>query len=193
MELRFKLFRAVLLVGGVLLGPLGLHAQEKLVVDPVKSEVHFTLQDVLHIVHGTFHVRQGEVTFNSATGEAGGSIVVDALSGESGSSSRDNRMKKDVLKAQSFATVSFAPTKFTGKFREMGDSTLQVHGVFTLLGTPHEIDVPIEVQVSGNQLHATGAFSVPYVKWGLKDPSTLMLRVNKEVQIDLLLVGTVQH
>lgn len=190
MEFRFKSFCVALLVGTA---SLGLHAQDKLVVDPVKSEVHFTLRDVLHTVHGTFRVQQGEVHFNSLTGEAGGSIVVGALSGESGNTMRDNRMKKDVLKAESFTTVTFAPTKFTGKLHEMGDSALQVHGVFTLLGTPHEIDVPIEVQVSGNQLHATGTFSVPYVKWGLKDPSTLMLRVNKEVEIDLLLVGTVQH
>jgi hypothetical protein len=51
----------------------------------------------------------------------------------------------------------------------------------------------MKVHVSGDQLHATGSFAVPYVQWGLKDPSTLMLRVNKEVQIDLSLNGTLHH
>jgi hypothetical protein len=42
-------------------------------------------------------------------------------------------------------------------------------------------------------LHGAGTFVVPYVKWGMNDPSTLMLRVSKEVQIDLLLTGTLQR
>ncbi|MCU1223330.1 MAG: hypothetical protein JWQ42_1423 [Edaphobacter sp.] len=170
-----------------------LQAQEKLSLDPAHSEVHFTLGDVLHTVHGTFHVQQGDIDFDPASGKATGTIVVDALSGQSGNATRDRRMTKDQLKAPTFKTITFAPAHFTGNFSATGDSSLKVHGVFTLLGTPHEIDVPMQVQVSGDQLHATGSFSVPYVQWGLKDPSTLMLRVNKEVQIDLSLTGTLNH
>lgn len=189
----FCLNRLSLLMIVVFSVPAAMPAQEKLVVEPAKSEVHFTLGDVLHTVHGTFRIQEGEIPFNPATGEAGGSIRVDALSGASGSSARDKRMAKEELKAADFKVVTFAPARFTGKFNESGDSALQVHGVLTLLGTPHEIDVPMELQVNGNQFHATGAFRVPYVQWGLKDPSTLMLRVNKEVQIDLLLTGTLQR
>jgi hypothetical protein len=101
-------------------------------------------------------------------------------------------MTNDELKAASYKSVIFAPSRFTGTFADSGDSTLQVHGVFTLLGTAHEIDVPMQVQVNGKQVHAVGKFSVPYVQWGLKDPSTLMLRVKKEVLIDLSLSGTLQ-
>jgi hypothetical protein len=36
-----------------------------------------------------------------------------------------------------------------------------------------------------------GSFVVPYVKWGLKDPSVLILKVAKEVHIDLSLAGIV--
>ena len=170
-----------------------LHAQNKLALDPARSEVHFTLSDTLHVVHGTFHIQQGDIAFDPATGKATGSIVVDALSGQSGSSTRDHRMTNDELKASTFKTISFTPTRFTGTFNTAGDSTLQVHGIFTLLGTPHEIDVPMQLQVNGEQLHAVGSFAVPYVQWGLKDPSTFMLHVNKEVQIDLSLMGTLQH
>jgi len=170
-----------------------LHAQNKLSLDPARSEVHFTLSDTLHVVHGTFHMQQGDVAFDPATGKATGSIVVDALSGQSGNSMRDHRMTDDELKASSFKTISFTPTRFTGTFNTTGDSTLQVHGIFTLLGTPHEIDVPMQVQVNGEQLHAIGSFAVPYVQWGLKDPSTFMIHVNKQVQIDLSLMGTLQH
>jgi hypothetical protein len=177
--------------------PAILHAQDKtqnkLSLDTNRSEVHFTLTDTLHVVHGTFRIQQGDITFDPATGKATGSIVVDALSGQSGNSTRDHRMAKDELKAPEFKTVAFAPTRFTGTFNPTGDSTLQVHGLFTLIGTPHEIDVPMQVQVDGEQIHAVGSFVVPYVQWGLKDPSTFMIKVNKEVHVDLDLSGTLRH
>jgi polyisoprenoid-binding protein YceI len=167
--------------------------QNKLSLDTTRSEVHFTLTDSLHTVKGTFSLQQGDVTFDPATGKATGSIVVDALSGKSGNSVRDHRMAKDELKAPEFKTVAFAPTRFTGTFNPTGDSALQVHGLFTLLGRPHEIDVPMQVQVSGSQIHAVGSFVVPYIQWGLKDPSTFMIKVEKDVHIDLDLTGTLRH
>jgi polyisoprenoid-binding protein YceI len=167
--------------------------QDKLSLDTTRSEVHFTLTDTLHTVHGTFHIQQGDITFDPATGHANGSIVVDALSGKSGNPVRDHRMAKEELKAPDYKTVAFAPTRFTGTFNPTGDSTLQVHGLFTLLGTPHEIDVPMQLQVSGDQIHAVGSFAVPYIQWGLKDPSTFMIHVEKEVHVDLDLTGTLRH
>jgi len=101
-------------------------------------------------------------------------------------------MTEEELKAQSYKTVSFAPMRFTGVFHRSGDSTLQVHGVFTLVGVSHEIDVPMQIHVEGRQVRATGTFMVPYVQWGLKDPSVFILRVAKEVQIDLNLVGALE-
>jgi polyisoprenoid-binding protein YceI len=176
----------------LLISPAAHGQQQRLVLDSARSEVHFTLGDVLHTVHGSFRIQQGEIVFNPADGQASGAIVVDAVSGHSGNSGRDGRMAKEELKTETYKSVSFAPTRFTGEFHGSGDSTLQVHGVFTLLGVAHEIDVPMQVKVNGKQVQAVGAFTVPYVKWGLKDPSTLMLRVNKEVQIELSLTGALQ-
>jgi len=170
-----------------------LHAQDKLSLDPARSEVHFTLDTTLHTVHGTFHMQQGDINFDPATGTASGSIVIDAPSGQSGNGSRDRRMSNEILKTTDFKTITFTPTHFAGTLNSTGDSTLKVHGTFTLLGTPHEIDIPMQVQVSGDQLHTTGAFTIPYVQWGVKDPSNFAFHVNKEVQIDLLLTGTLRR
>jgi polyisoprenoid-binding protein YceI len=196
-----NLLRNVLLLIAAAVLPAILHAQDKtqdktqdkLSLDTTRSEVHFTLTDTLHTVHGTFHIQQGDITFDPATGHANGSIVVDALSGKSGNPVRDHRMAKEELKAPDYKTVAFAPTRFTGTFNPTGDSTLQVHGLFTLLGTPHEIDVPMQLQVSGDQIHAVGSFAVPYIQWGLKDPSTFMIHVEKEVHVELDLSGTLRH
>lgn len=184
--------QSTILLTAAVLAPT-LHAQQKLTLDPAHSEIHFTLSDTLHTVHGTFHLQQGDISFDPATGKATGSILVDALSGQSGNSTRDHRMTDDELKASSFKTITFSPSSFTGTFNPTGDSTVQVHGTFTLLGTPHEIEVPMKLQVTADQLRATGSFAVPYVQWGLKDPSTFMIHVNKEVQIDLSLTGTLRR
>ena len=72
-----------------------------------------------------------------------------------------------------------------------GDSTIQVKGVFTLLGTPHEITVPIQVQLGGANAIAKAHFVVPYVQWGLKNPSFMIWKADNDVAIDLNLVGTI--
>src|SRR5258708_4416532 len=90
-----NLLRNTLLLLAATLSPTILHAQHKLSLDPTPSEVHSTLSDALHAVHGTFHIQQGDITFDPATGKANGSIVVDALSGKSGNSVRDRRMTND--------------------------------------------------------------------------------------------------
>lgn len=60
-----------------------------------------------------------------------------------------------------------------GTLNDSGDSTLQVRGTFTLIGKPHDITVPMTVHVDGNQYTAKGSFTIPYVEWGMKNPSFL--------------------
>jgi hypothetical protein len=49
----------------------------------------------------------------------------------------------------------------------------------------------MQIHIEGTSLTAKTHFTVPYVKWGLKDPSIIILKVAKEVDIDLTLVGRV--
>jgi polyisoprenoid-binding protein YceI len=158
-------------------------------IDPAHSSVTFTLPDVLHTVHGTFDVRPGNISFNRASGRMEGHVSVNAASGTSGNKVRDERMAKDELRAKTFPVVSFAPAQLYGLVPTSGDATVMVHGVFTLLGQDHPLQVPFKVHVQGQACTATGDFNVPYVSWGLKDPSTFLLKVAKEVKIQVLLQG----
>jgi hypothetical protein len=60
---------------------------------------------------------------------------------------------------------------------------VQLHGVFAIHGVEHEILLPVTVDAGGGQYNVIGIFEVPYVKWGMKNPSTLMLRVDDKVEI----------
>ncbi len=168
---------------------LGQH--QTLTVNPSASSVAFALTGTGHEVHGSFHVTNGTIDFDRGTMKMSGSVAVSAASGESGDKGRDNKMHSDVLDVEHFADVTFQPQSFQGTLASSGDSTIQVSGVFTLHGSPHELTVPMQVHIDGVNLAAKGSFVVPYVKWGLKDPSIFILKVAKEAHIDLNLAGTV--
>ena len=103
------------------------------------------------------------------------------------------------LHAATAATANAAATgtrslrsndRIDGRVAAQGKSATQIHGVFSIHGADHEMAVPAEVQAHSGQYAVTVNFSVPYVKWGMKNPSTLFLRVNDKVEIT---VRTVAH
>jgi len=100
-------------------------------------------------------------------------------------------MTNDEMKAQTYSTVTFAPAKFSGQVKDSGDSTGQVDGNFTLIGQAHPITVPMTVHMEGDHFTASGSFAVPFVSWGMKDPSFMFMKVEKEVKVQLKLTGTV--
>jgi len=171
------------------LAPAALAQHQTFVVNPDASEVKITLNTTHEIVNGTFHVQTGSIEFDRSTPKMAGSVVVLAGSGKTGNDSRDKKMNKDILKVEQYATVSFEPKTYTGAIALSGESNLQVTGIFTLLGTPHEITIPILVHVEGTAATAKAHFVVPYVKWGLKNPSFLIWKADDDVAIDLYLAG----
>ena len=180
-----KTLAAILLTCG-----LPLLAEEfTLELDPARSVVHYSLGDVLHSVHGTFKLKRGTIRFDPDTGKVGGEVIVDVASGYSNSHARDRRMHKEVLQSDRFPEASFVPDKIEGKLSPEGDSKVGIHGLFKIHGEAHEVTLPSAVQIKGADVSATIHFSVPYVKWGMKNPSTFILRVADHVEIDLLAVG----
>ena len=171
--------------------PAALAQHESLSVNPDASQVAFTLGGTGHRVQGTFHVQKGLIDFNPSTQRISGSVIVGAASGNSGEPGRDKNMNNNVLDTDHFAEVTFAPSSYQGTLATSGDSTIQVSGTFTLHGTAHDLTLPMQIHIDGTILTAKGHFTVPYVKWGLKDPSIFILKVAKEVDIDLTLSGQV--
>jgi polyisoprenoid-binding protein YceI len=159
-------------------------------VDPAQSNVKFTLGDVLHTVHGTFKVKRGALQLEPA-GRLTGEIVVDAASGDSGSGMRDRKMNKEVLESTKYPEIAFRPDRIQGQLPSEGKASVTVHGIFSIHGADREITVPATVETVADHWTANIHFNVPYAKWGMRNPSTLFLRVNDTVEIDVLAAGNV--
>jgi polyisoprenoid-binding protein YceI len=164
-------------------------SQIDLEVDPAQSKINWTLSATFHTVHGTFACTRGSVRFDPTSGKASGEIIADARSGESGDSGRDKSMHAKVLESAKFPAVTFVPDRVDGKVLTQGASKVQIHGMFEIHGAEHELTVPAEVNFSGDRWTAKAAFDVPYVKWGMKDPSGVFLHVGSAVNVELELSG----
>ena len=173
----------------VILAPAALAQQQTFVANPDASEVKMTLKTTHEVVNGTFHIQSGSLEFDRSAAKMSGSVIVLAGSGKTGNGSRDKKMNKEILQVEHHATVSFEPKSYVGVIAPSGDSTIQVTGTFTLLGTPHEITIPILVHLEGTTATAKAHFVVPYIQWGLKDPSFLFWKADNNVAIDLFVTG----
>lgn len=158
--------------------------------DPSKSHVDFVLGDVLHTVHGTFRLKDGTVQLDPATGKASGVIVVEARSGDSGNETRDHKMNKDILESAKYPEFRFTLLSMQGSLAQAGSSEVKLSGTMSVHGADHPLTVTVPVQISNGQVTTDVHFVVPYVQWGMKDPSTFVLRVSKEVEITVHLVGS---
>jgi polyisoprenoid-binding protein YceI len=157
---------------------------------PASTAVNFTLGDILHTVHGSFKLKHGDVEYNLATRAVKGSLVIDATSGQSGNRSRDHKMQREILESSQYPEIVFRPDRVEGTVSQSGVSNVQVHGTFSIHGADHEVTLPMRVELSPEHWVTDTHFTIPYVKWGLKNPSTLFLRVSESVEIDIHASGT---
>jgi polyisoprenoid-binding protein YceI len=154
-------------------------------LDPAKTEIKFTLHDVLHTVHGKFRLKHGSISYDPNSGKAMGEMVVDVTSGTSGSGSRDRRMQQEVLESQRYPEATFIISRVDGKLNPQGQEPIAVHGVLNIHGADHELTLLFESKRTGNQYALSTYFVLPYVEWGMKNPSTFLLKVDPYVEMDI--------
>jgi len=160
-------------------------------LDPSKTLVEFEIGGLLRTTHGKFRLKSRTIKADSATGEAEGTIVVDATSGDSGDSLRDDRMKNSILETQTYPEIIFAPRHIDGYLDPQDGFQAKLGGLLKLHGVEHAVLIDARGTLTGDSLIATAHFSVPYIDWGLKDPSVLFLSVEKMVEIDIAAAGRI--
>ena len=164
-------------------------AENTIELDPARTTINFTLGDILHTVHGTFKLKRGSITFDSSTGKASGEIVVDVASGNTGGGTRDKRMHKEILESARYPEAVFSADRVSGELAPHGTSELDVHGAFQIHGASHEMTFHFRADVNGSEVASATGFTIPYVQWGMKNPSNFLLRVSDKVEMNIKAVG----
>lgn len=182
------------LLVGVLVSPVAA-GQEMLVLDldPEQSTVQFQLGATLHTVHGDLGPASGRIAFDAQTGLASGEVVIDLTGAETGAPRRDQKMHDKILETDRFPQAVYRVERIDlpGALVQ-GSNDLQLHGTLTLHGVTHRVALPAIADLQGDRVSATAWLDVPYVDWGLEDPSFFLLRVTKSVRVEITAVGRIE-
>jgi polyisoprenoid-binding protein YceI len=163
----------------------------QLKLNPDNTRIVFILKGSVHNTEGSFKLKHGELMVEPDIGKVDGSIVVDAASGQTGIVMRDERMRDSILEAQRYPEISFNPYHAEGHPVAHGTFTERVSGTFLLHGDRHDATLEVAINRNGDDFTATARFEIPYVVWGLKDPSVMFLRVDRKVQVEVSTAGRV--
>jgi polyisoprenoid-binding protein YceI len=184
--------RVLLLIGVAVTVAAPLAAAPRLLeLDGARTSIEVRFGATLQNVRGRLGPVAGTVEFDDQTGNpAGGAIVVDLLEADTGVARRNRKMHEKILETQRYprAVFSLERIDLPSPLRP-GRNTLQLHGVLDLHGSRHALSLPVVAIVEGEEVTATGFTTIPYVEWGLRDPSYLLLRVAKEVRVDVKATG----
>ena len=173
--------------------PPALAAEQVLRLDPGTTTVTFSLGSTLHTVHGELALDEGAIVFDQETGKASGRVVIDAASALTGNKKRDKKMHTKVLESEEFPEIVFTPQEVQGRLVASGSGPITLDGTIILHGEEHPISIRAEVARQGDQLTATFEVPVPFVEWGLQDPSVFLLRTDKVVVVEVAARGTLEE
>ncbi len=160
-------------------------------LDPAGTTIEFTLGATMHTVHGAFKLKSGHIVFDPKSGNASGSVVVDATSANTGNASRDTKMHAEILQSRKFPEIVFTPTRERGEIAGQGTSLAEVSGIFRLCGHDHPATLSMTVEPRSGSVNVSTQFTVPYIQWGLKNPSTFLLRVSDTVNLRVQAIARV--
>jgi polyisoprenoid-binding protein YceI len=188
---RVKLVRALAIFmvacyGGLTFAPPACAQAYVVDLDPAQTKITFALDTTLHDVHGSFQLKSGQIHFDKATGKASGAIIVDAQSGDTDNKSRDKRMHQQILESQKYSEIVFTPQQVRGSFDPQKASQVDLVGAFRIHGQDHDVTITFAVRpASPGRLQCDTHFTIPYVKWGMKDASTFLLHANDTVELEI--------
>jgi polyisoprenoid-binding protein YceI len=158
-------------------------------LDPAATTIELHFGATLHSVDGTLRAKQGTVELDPATGQASGRIVLDATSAQTGNGRRDQKMHAKILESAKYPEMVFTVERVSGVINLAGRSELELHGSLDMHGVKRPIDVVATAKTEGNRVTATGRVTIPYLEWGIADPSFFVLRVEKEVHVEIKAAG----
>ena len=160
-------------------------------LDPLRTTIGFTA-GTLHRVHGTFQLKGGVFAIDSKSGIAQGEILVDAESEKSNDARLDEKLHRETLESAKYPGIFFHPEKVTGSLpAKDGEAHLTLVGSFNIHGADHPLTVDVDASLQGEEVVLKSTFTVPYVEWGMKDASSMLMR-DRNIKITVESHGTVE-
>ncbi|MCZ6746237.1 MAG: YceI family protein [Acidobacteria bacterium] len=166
----------------------------EITLDPARSQVTFSLGAFFHTVQGRGIPLATTLEYAPGQGLLTGAVILPAAGLATGNQRRDRRMQGQVLESAAHPDIILTLERAEGAFDPETGGDLQVEGSLQLLGASHPVSFPLEIIIlldEEGRFRARGAFMVPYVAWGLKDPSMVFLRVEKEVRVSFSAAGRI--
>jgi polyisoprenoid-binding protein YceI len=167
----------------LLLASSALAAENTLTILPDHAKVTFLLGATGHDVNGSFPLTKCDVHFDPETGAASGEIAIDAADAQTGNPKRDKAMHEKVLLTSASPSIVFHPAHFAGKLPDSGGGEVRLEGSVDIAGAQHPLTMVAHVDRTGDAMHVLCTCAIPYVEWGMKDPSVAFLKVDKVVQL----------
>lgn len=164
----------------------GAAAAETWRVVPEGSSVAFAGASTLHDFAGSARLRPGgALRLDGAA--SGGAVVAEAASMDTASSSRDKKMRGEVMDVAAHPDLRFdlqrvAPASGGG---------WDLHGLWTMHGATRPVVILATIE-PGSPAHGRARFTLDIRRWGIEPPSVAgMIRVDPlvTVALDLVLVA----
>src|SRR5262245_37697220 len=180
---------AALVLAALLLGVPGRAAEQVLTLDPAATTIEWTLGATLHTVVGRAPLVAGVVRFDAERGTASGEIAVDATSASTGLALRDRTMHREVLESDRHPRIVFRAERLRVLRRDAASAEIELEGRLDLHGRELPLVIPARLAASGGRIEIDARFRVAYVDWGIPDPSTFLLRVDRFVDVTVRAEG----
>ena len=161
-------------------------------LDPQQTTLAMTFGATLHRVDGSLKVREGRIDI-SDSGAASGKIVIDLTTARTGVARRDHKMHEKILESRRFPLAVFTIERMDGVLNRTGSSDVQLHGRLEMHGVAREVALPARVVSDGHHVSASGILLIPYLEWGMADPSFFVLRVEKQVKVTVKTAGRISE
>ena len=180
-----------LAVAAALLLPAALGAEPRsFVIDPARTTLVAHFGATLQRVEARLGSAEGSLHFDDHGGTASGDIVLDLTGAETGVGRRDRKMHEKILETPRYPRAVLHLDRLDLPVPlHPGANRLQLHGALDFHGQTRPLAIPLVAEVAGDAVTATGKLVVPYVEWGLRDPSYVLLRVAKSVTVDIQAAG----
>jgi len=161
-------------------------------LDPAATTIEFGFGATLHSVEGSLRAKEGKIDFDPETGQADGRIVIDATSAQTGNSRRDAKMHEKILESSKYPEMIYTVERISGTLNRTGRSDIELHGTLDMHGVKRALDLVGTAKADGDRgdrIAAVGRVTISYLEWGMIDPSVFILRVEKQVHVEVKASG----